>query len=75
MAARFAGPMGIAANTDGSFYVADSTNHTIRKVTADGVVGTFAGSPGNAGSVDGQGAAARFTLRLASPWMRVASCT
>lgn len=58
-AARFNGPVGIAS--DGSdLFVADTGNHTIRKVTAAGVVTTIAGSPGLSGSVDGTGSAARF---------------
>jgi len=60
VAASFAAPIGIAQALDGSFYVADSGNHTIRKITPNGVVTTFAGSPGNAGSTDGVGSAARF---------------
>jgi sugar lactone lactonase YvrE len=56
----FGAPVGIARDAEGSFYVADSSNHTIRKVTPNGLVSTFAGSPGNAGSADGLGAAARF---------------
>ena len=58
--ARFSMPVGVARNPDGSYYVTDSTNHTIRKVMADGSVTTFAGSPGNAGWMDGIGSAARF---------------
>lgn len=59
-AARFFNPQGIAYAPGGFFYVADTNNHTIRKVTAAGVVTTFAGSPGAEGTADGTGAAARF---------------
>src|SRR5262249_51001510 len=41
-------------------FVADSGNHTIRKVTAGGVVTTLAGAAGISGSSDGTGATARF---------------
>jgi hypothetical protein len=46
---------------EGNFYVADQANHTIRKISASGVVTTFAGMPGVSGSTDGVGSAARFT--------------
>jgi hypothetical protein len=59
-AARFSFPTGVAIDTAGNVYVADQSNHTIRKVTAGGVVTTLAGSPGALGSADGIGAAARF---------------
>jgi len=59
--ARFAKPMGIARDGQGNFYIADTYNHTIRKVSAAGVVSTLAGSPGQRGSVDGTGSAARFS--------------
>ena len=59
-AAQFNQPSGVAVDGSGNVYVADTTNHTIRKVTPEGVVTTFAGSPGNSGSADGVGAAARF---------------
>ncbi|HWA28341.1 MAG TPA: immunoglobulin domain-containing protein, partial [Lacunisphaera sp.] len=59
-AARFARPTGVAVDGSGNVYVAEEYNHTIRKVTAAGVVTTLAGSPGLSGSADGTGAAARF---------------
>jgi len=58
--ARFSSPLALASDGQGSFYVADAGNHAIRKVTSTGVVSTFAGSPGNAGSNDGAAATARF---------------
>lgn len=57
--ARFEEPYAIA--TDGSnVYVADHTDHSIRKITADGTVTTLAGKAGSFGSADGTGSAARF---------------
>lgn len=61
-AARFQGPMGLATDSAGNVYVADSLNQTIRKVTPTGVVTTFAGKAGGIGSSDGTGSAARFWL-------------
>jgi hypothetical protein len=61
VAARFANPGGIVRDASGNLYVADSANHTIRKIDPMGVVTTFAGSAGQAGMVDGVGSAARFT--------------
>ncbi len=58
-AARFLFPGGIAALA-GDLYVADSQNHTIRKVTVAGLVTTIAGNPGSTGSADGTGTSARF---------------
>jgi len=60
-AARFSSPYGVAVDTAGNVYVADSNNYTIRKVTSAGAVTTLAGTAGNVGSsLDGTGAAARF---------------
>jgi sugar lactone lactonase YvrE len=59
-AARFSAPAGIARDANGAAYVADSLNHTIRKIALGGVVTTFAGTAGTAGSTDGTGTAARF---------------
>src|SRR5882724_4796927 len=59
-AAHFNNPSGVAVDSSGNIYVADQSNHTIRKVTAGGVVTTLAGTAGMFGSADGTGAAARF---------------
>ncbi|WP_295793774.1 putative Ig domain-containing protein [Mucilaginibacter sp.] len=59
-AASFSGPFGVAADTGGNIYIADGTNNLIRKITPAGVVTTYAGS-GSVGSVNGTGAAARFS--------------
>ena len=59
-AARFLYPQSIAADTAGNVFVADTENHTIRKITSAGVVTTFAGTAGVPGSADGTGSAARF---------------
>jgi len=59
-AARFNVPAGVATDTSGNVYVADSQNHTIRKVTPAGLVTTLAGWPGYAASDDGIGDWAAF---------------
>jgi sugar lactone lactonase YvrE len=61
-AAGFNSPIGVAVDSVGSVYVADTFNHTIRRITPSGHVITFAGSPGSSGSVDGAGSSARFNL-------------
>jgi sugar lactone lactonase YvrE len=45
-AARFNQPMGIEVDSAGNLYVADTVNHTVRKITAAGQVTTLAGTPG-----------------------------
>jgi len=59
-AARFMYPWALAADGSGNVYVADTGNHTLRKVTRDGMVSTLAGSAGMPGSADGTGSNARF---------------
>lgn len=58
--ARFTGPMAIAADTAGNVYVSDADRRSIRKITPTGMVSTWVGTPGVAGSADGIGPAARF---------------
>lgn len=57
--ARFSRPEGIAADSQGNIYVADTNNHRIRKITPDGTVSTLAGN-GLRGDADGKGAKAQF---------------
>lgn len=57
--ASFYGPRGLALDSTGNLYVADSDNHRIRKVTPQGVVTTVAGS-GTPGWSDGTGTSAMF---------------
>lgn len=61
-AARFSSPWGIAVDRGNSLIVADSANHTIRRVTFTGTVTTVAGTAGTTGGQDGTGASARFNL-------------
>ena len=59
-AARFSSPTGVAVDSSGNIYVVDSGNSTIRKIGVGGIVTTFAGVAGVAGSSDGTGGSARF---------------
>jgi sugar lactone lactonase YvrE len=61
-AARFNRPYHIVIDANGSIYVADGGNNTIRQVTAAGSVSTIAGNAGIAGNVDGDSTTARFNL-------------
>jgi sugar lactone lactonase YvrE len=53
-------PAGIAVDSAGNLYVADTGHDVIDKVTPTGVIQVFAGQSGVPGSVDGTGSAARF---------------
>jgi sugar lactone lactonase YvrE len=59
--ARFNSPFGLCVDLSGNVYVADSSNHRIRKITAAGVVTTLAGS-GVSGFSDANGTNAQFNL-------------
>lgn len=58
--ARFNHPAGIAISRDGILHVADTFNHTIRRITPAGVVTTWVGLMGVSGSADGSGSNALF---------------
>ncbi len=59
--ATFNSPAGIAVDSSGNIFVADTLNATIRRITPAGLVSTLAGSAGNRGDQDGVGGAARFS--------------
>jgi streptogramin lyase len=51
--AQFGAPEGFAIAADGTMYVADTQNSTIRKIAPDGTVTTIAGQVREAGSAEG----------------------
>jgi sugar lactone lactonase YvrE len=58
--ARFGRIVGIAFGPGATMYVSDTSNQTVRRISATGVVTTLAGTPGLTGHADGTGAAASF---------------
>ncbi|SDE29580.1 NHL repeat-containing protein [Dyadobacter soli] len=58
--AKFYMPVYLNFDQSGNIYVADKHNHCIRKITADGTVTTFAGTPTKNGFRDGEAAQAIF---------------
>lgn len=63
-AARFHTPSGIASDSQGNIYIADTANNRIRQIAPSGTIATIAGT-GTQGA-DGDGAAATFAT-LNSP--------
>ena len=57
--ATFKNPYGLAVDSTGTVYVADTSNNRIRKISPAGVVSTLAGT-GASGSVDGTAGTARL---------------
>lgn len=71
-AATFNNPIGLVIDSGTNLYVADSYNHTIRQITAAGVVTTIAGTPNVSGTTDGIGGDALFNYPT---WMAIDSGT
>jgi uncharacterized protein (TIGR03437 family) len=61
--AQLNGPQGLAVDSAGNLYIADTQNHRVRKVSANGTISTVAGS-GTAGSGGDGGAAGSAQLNL-----------
>jgi len=59
--ATFSYPRRVLVDNAGNVYVADGSNHKIRKIDTSGNVTTFAGD-GTSGSTDGPAASASFTV-------------
>ena len=55
----FSSPQGVAVDSSGNVYVADTANSRIQQITSAGVVSTLAGS-GTPGYKDATGTAAQF---------------
>jgi hypothetical protein len=51
--AQLSRPAGLAATADGGFLIADSGNHVVRKLSADGIITTVAGNGTQGNSGDG----------------------
>ena len=60
-AAAFFQPQGVTIDANGLIYVADTNNHTVRRIGSDGVVSTIAGLAGASGGSGGSGSTARFS--------------
>ncbi len=59
--ARFNAPQGLAVDAAGNIFIADSSNHVIRKLTPAGLVSLVAGRTDSRGNFDATGGLARFT--------------
>ena len=60
--ALFNQPRSVAVDTSGNVLVADTSNHTIRKITPAGTVTTLAGKALAPGSMDATGTNAQFSF-------------
>jgi sugar lactone lactonase YvrE len=58
-------PNGMATDTNGNLYFADSQNHIIRKISSSGVITTLAGTPGEDGYIGDGGSA--LSAKLSAP--------
>lgn len=60
LTAQFANPQDLALTADGEIWLADTGNHCLRRIDANGRVGLVAGVPQQAGGDDGERLQARF---------------
>jgi trimeric autotransporter adhesin len=65
-AAQLSSPYGVAVDSAGNLYIADTGNHRIRKVTTTGIISTVAGN-GTEGS-SGDGGLVATAAQLTNPW-------
>ncbi len=61
--AQFDKPSGVCGDSYGNLYIADHSNHVIRKIDTAGVVTTFAGS-----GIDGFADGSVLTAQFSRPW-------
>lgn len=66
--AEFSSPSGLAADTKGNVYVADTGNQVIRMISKEGKVTTVAGVPHKAGFADGKADTALFNDPMGLLW-------
>lgn len=60
VATRFYYPAAMAIDSNDNLFIADYSNHCIRKINPLGVVSTYAGIGGSSGNVDGNNSIAKF---------------
>ena len=72
IAASLGQPDGVAVDRDGTLYIADTASHRIRKITADGIIRTIAGSDRFGSDGDGGPATLATLINPAAAWWWIA---
>lgn len=68
--ASFSYPWDVTVDADGNVYVGDGYNYVVRKISTDGVVTTFSGTPQSPGIQDGSGNIAKFKGITSLAWSK-----